>query len=99
MTALLSVFVLAASTLATPPALSAPLLCSSAPAPVAAASFERFAAADSVCTDGQSKTVIGTYCSCDGITTPRYQYQCIDGEWVYQSTSCGPPFCHQIPSS
>jgi hypothetical protein len=52
------------------------------------------AAQSAECTDGQIKTVIGPYCSCDdGLSTPRYRYECIGGEWVYQSSSCGGPFC------
>jgi hypothetical protein len=47
------------------------------------------------CTEGQFKTVIvGPTCGCpDGMSTPRDRYQCIGGEWVYQSSSCGGPFC------
>jgi hypothetical protein len=47
------------------------------------------------CTEGQSKTVIaGPTCGCEGgLSTLRDHYQCIGGEWVYQSSYCGAPFC------
>lgn len=53
------------------------------------------AAQSSVCTDGQLMSVyVGPNCGCeDGIATPQDRYRCIDGEWVYQTSACGPPFC------
>ena len=48
------------------------------------------------CTEGQFKTVtVGPTCGCeDGMSTPKERYQCIGGEWVYQFSFCGGPFCH-----
>jgi hypothetical protein len=48
-----------------------------------------------VCTEGQFKTVtVGPTCGCeDGMSTPKDRYQCIGGEWVYQYSFCGGPFC------
>jgi len=48
------------------------------------------------CTDGQIKTIItGPNCSCpDGMTTPRDRYLCVNGNWEYQYSFCGGPFCH-----
>ena len=48
------------------------------------------------CTDGQIKLVsTGPICSCpDGMTSPKDRYKCIGGEWVYQESICGGPFCH-----
>ena len=141
MTALLSVVVLAASTLAPPSTLSAPALCSSAPAPVEEASFggvttkatcsahcgsspdvscsgSACSAVDqscpdqrgyvtcdgttyncpvcsAVCTEGSFMTItVGPTCGCeDGGSTPKERYKCIGGEWVFQSSFCGAPFC------
>lgn len=47
------------------------------------------------CTDGTWKAVIvGPTCSCaGGISTPGERYKCINGEWVYQYSFCGKPFC------
>lgn len=47
------------------------------------------------CTDGQIKTVIvGPNCSCEGgQKTPRDRYLCVNGEWEYQYSFCGGPFC------
>jgi hypothetical protein len=48
------------------------------------------------CANGTIRTVItGPDCSCaDGMTTPRDRYQCVNGLWQYQSSTCGGPFCH-----
>jgi hypothetical protein len=144
MSALLSVFFLAASTVAPPFALSTPALCSSAPAAVELASSGGGSHVDSTCTavcglfspnvscsgsscsavnqscpgeqghvtcdgttyycapcctDGQFKNVtVGPICGCeDGMTTPKDHYQCIGGQWVYQYSFCGGPFCHGNP--
>lgn len=53
------------------------------------------AAQSSVCSDGQMMSVIvGPPCGCaEGVATPRDRYRCIDGEWVYETPACGPPFC------
>ena len=144
MIASLGVFVLAASTFATPSTLSAPVLCSDAPAPVERANFasgvtvKAMCTADcgpftdvscsgnvcnaanrscpgeqghvtcdgttyycpacsAECTEGQFKIVFGSTCGCpDGLSTERDRYQCIGGQWVFQSTSCGAPFCHDF---
>jgi hypothetical protein len=47
------------------------------------------------CTEGSFKTVTtGPTCGCDdGTSTPKDRYECINGEWVYQSSFCGAPFC------
>ena len=47
------------------------------------------------CTEGTFKTVTtGPICSCeDGQTTPKDRYKCINGEWEYQYSFCGGPFC------
>jgi hypothetical protein len=49
------------------------------------------------CTEGAIKLEFtGPYCSCSAGTaygTPRDRYKCIGGQWVYQSSSCGAPFC------
>lgn len=140
MTGLLSVFVLAASTFATP-APSAPALCSNAPARVMQADFGGGETTDAVCiadcgtlnpniscnyvssctavdancptergyvicdgttyycnaccTNGQIRNVTtGPICSCeDGMTTPKDRYQCVNGNWEYQYSFCGGPFC------
>ena len=48
-----------------------------------------------VCTEGQIKNVnVGPTCGCeDGMSTPKDRYKCIGGEWVYQFSFCGGPFC------
>jgi hypothetical protein len=50
---------------------------------------------ESTCIEGQFKTEItGPNCSCpDGTSTPKDRYKCIGGEWVYQYSFCGAPFC------
>ena len=51
------------------------------------------------CTEGTFKFVnTGPNCSCEipnstSTGTPKDRYKCIGGEWVYQSSSCGGPFC------
>lgn len=47
------------------------------------------------CTNGQIKFVItGPNCSCDGGTkTPRDRYLCVNGNWEFQYSTCGAPFC------
>ena len=47
------------------------------------------------CTEGQIRNVTtGPNCSCpDGQTTPKDRYQCVDGDWEYQFSFCGPPVC------
>ncbi len=47
------------------------------------------------CTEGQIKNVTtGPTCGCeDGTSTPKDRYKCIGGEWVYQFSFCGAPFC------
>lgn len=51
------------------------------------------------CTEGTFKLVAtGPNCSCEieggsGYGTPKDRYKCIGGVWVYQSSSCGGPFC------
>ena len=47
------------------------------------------------CTEGSFKTVnVGPTCGCeDGTSTPKDRYKCIGGEWVYQFSFCGAPFC------
>lgn len=52
------------------------------------------AAHSSECTDGQKKNVFLEYCGCSGRSTLKDQYLCIGGEWVYQDTVCGGPFCN-----
>jgi hypothetical protein len=49
------------------------------------------------CTEGAIKIVnVGPTCGCeDGLSTPKERYKCIGGEWVYQSSFCGAPFCHE----
>lgn len=52
-----------------------------------------------LCTDGQIKSVqVGPQCGCPQTpgATEKERYQCINGEWVYQSTFCGAPFCIQF---
>lgn len=64
--------------------------------PLMAAAFQvQVPAAQSVeCTEGGYKVVTtGPMCSCDGTRTPKDRYQCINGEWVYVNSLCGPPFC------
>lgn len=52
------------------------------------------------CTEGAIKFVrTGPLCSCPLGTaygTPKDLYKCIGGQWVYQSSSCGGPFCQGI---
>lgn len=145
MNVLLSLFVLAASLAATPPAPSAPSLCASSPAPVEQALFaaggtvKSFCSADCgadppvscngnvcsaynrscsaerghvtcdgvtywcptvcACSEGTFKNVAtGPSCSCEveggsARGTPKDRYQCINGQWEYQFSSCGGPFC------
>jgi hypothetical protein len=51
-------------------------------------------AQSSECTDGQINIVTtGPSCSCDGTRTPKDRFTCVGGEWVYQNSLCGPPFC------
>lgn len=47
------------------------------------------------CTNGQFRSVVtGPNCSCEEPgTTPRDRYQCVDGNWEYQYSFCGGPFC------
>lgn len=47
------------------------------------------------CTEGQIRNVTtGPTCSCpDGMTTPKDRYQCVNGDWEYQFSFCGAPFC------
>jgi hypothetical protein len=48
------------------------------------------------CNEGVMPTLgLGVaYCGCeDGMSTPKDRYQCIGGEWVYQYSFCGAPFC------
>ena len=61
-----------------------------------AAVFQVPAAQSAECTEGTFKTVtVGPTCGCDdGMTTPKDRYQCIGGQWVYQYSFCGGPFCH-----
>jgi hypothetical protein len=133
MTALLGVFVLAASIFATPSPLSTPALCSSGLTPVKGADSvctadcgpftpvscsasscsavnrscpepghvtcgtnTYYCPACPECTDGQFKTVtVGPTCGCeDGMSTPKDRYQCVGGQWEYQFSFCGGPFCH-----
>jgi hypothetical protein len=51
------------------------------------------------CTEGTIKNVTtGPICSCeDGASTPKDRYKCIGGEWVYQFSFCGGPFCPVYP--
>jgi hypothetical protein len=145
MTPLLTVLILAASTVAPPSAFFAPALCSGAPTPVAMAqpslgggfhvastctadcgSFPDVSCSgDSCsavnqscpgeqghvtcgsntyycpscgtpeCTEGSFKTVtVGPTCGCeDGMSTPKDRYQCVNGQWEYQYSFCGSPFC------
>jgi hypothetical protein len=52
-------------------------------------------ACTSECTNGQTKIVPGPMCGCeDGMSTPKDHYLCVDGQWEYQNTTCGGPFCH-----
>jgi hypothetical protein len=53
------------------------------------------AAQSSVCTDGQLMSVyVGPNCGCEGgFSTPQDRYRCVDGEWVFHASACGPPFC------
>ena len=145
MIALLSVFVLAASTITPPPGLFTPALSANAPAERAQLdggviattvwctadcgpyadvtcsgtvcnAVDRscqaepghvtcdgntfYCAACTVeCTEGTFKTVTtGPTCSCeDGQSTPKDRYKCIGGEWVYQFSFCGGPFCPAYP--
>jgi hypothetical protein len=48
------------------------------------------------CTNGTIRNVTtGPICSCEGgQTTPKDQYECINGLWEYQFSFCGGPFCH-----
>jgi hypothetical protein len=52
----------------------------------------------SCCTSGQIRFhFTGPNCSCDeGRKTPKDRYQCVDGVWEYQSSSCGAPFCQGV---
>jgi hypothetical protein len=54
-----------------------------------------YCTATCACTEGQLKIVtVGPTCGCsDGKSTPKDRYQCIGGEWVYQYSFCGGPFC------
>ena len=47
------------------------------------------------CTNGQIRNVsTGPNCSCpDGKTSPKDRYLCVNGEWEYQYSFCGGPFC------
>ena len=47
------------------------------------------------CTEGAIQNVTtGPTCSCeDGLSTPKDRYQCIGGQWEYQFSFCGAPFC------
>ena len=47
------------------------------------------------CTNGQFKTVIvGPTCGCEGgYSTPRDRYMCVNGNWEFQYSFCGGPFC------
>lgn len=46
------------------------------------------------CTEGTIRTETGPTCGCeDGMSTPKDRYKCIGGEWVYQFSFCGAPFC------
>jgi hypothetical protein len=51
------------------------------------------------CTNGQIRSVIaGPTCSCEEPgTTPRDRYQCVNGNWEYQYSFCGGPFCPVWP--
>jgi hypothetical protein len=133
MTPLLSVFVLAASTFATPFTLSAPASvertnfdggftatatcivdCGELNNPVACSAstctgVDRSYPGElghvtcngtttycpAFCTNGQIKSVfVGPTCGCeDGMTTPRDRYQCVNGNWEFQYSFCGGPFC------
>lgn len=139
MTPWLAVFVLAASTSGAPLSLSAPALCSSAPAPVELGDRDGGIGLNAVCTadcglyapvscsgstcnavnrncpgeaghvtcgttttycpvcctDGQIKIVyVGPNCACeDGRSTPKDRYLCVNGEWEFQYSFCGGPFC------
>jgi hypothetical protein len=54
-----------------------------------------YCSATCACTEGQIQDVAtGPICSCaDGMRTPKNRNQCIGGEWVYQYSFCGGPFC------
>lgn len=47
------------------------------------------------CTEGTFRNVTtGPICSCpDGQTTPKDRYKCVNGDWEYQFSFCGGPFC------
>ena len=46
------------------------------------------------CTNGTFRNVnAGPSCSCEDGGTPKARYQCIDGNWEWESAFCGPPFC------
>ena len=47
------------------------------------------------CTEGATKVEnAGPVCSCeDGLSTPKDRYKCVNGEWEYQFSFCGAPFC------
>ena len=49
------------------------------------------------CLEGQIKIVTGPTCSCppNYLSTPKDRYECIGGQWVYQSSFCGAPFCRE----
>jgi hypothetical protein len=51
------------------------------------------------CTNGQTRSVIaGPTCSCEEPgTTPRDRYLCVNGNWEYQYSFCGGPFCPVWP--
>ena len=50
------------------------------------------------CTEGTFKNVVvGPNCGCVEGGTEKERYKCIGGEWVYQYSFCGAPFCPIYP--
>ena len=66
---------------------------------LSAAVYQVPAVQSSECIEGRVKQVIvGPYCSCEnGTKTPKERYQCINGQWEYQYSFCGGPFCQGDP--
>ena len=100
MTVLLSVFVLATSTFALPPALSAPAACSSAPALVEQASFD-FDSGETVNADCTAYCGSNPPVSCSGNTCVAVDQSCpgqrgyatCDGVTYYCPVCTPPPIC------